>query len=117
MGIPKDPDDGVKVVTKTTYQDATLAIAKAEVARAIMEGAYTEAYDEFAEVKKLYQKFSGTEDDPADVVGLVKKFAPMALKYFGAGGAGAGVLLALSQDGTGAGILSRVAGLFGFGGP
>ena len=46
----------------------------------------------------------------------MKQYGPKALKYFGAGGAGAGLLLSLSQDGTGAGILSRITGLLGFGG-
>ena len=100
----------------TPSSGATVAIEAATEARDAMEDAYTEAYNEFADVRMAYQKFTGTVPGATDVVSLVKRFAPQALKFFGAGGVGAGALLALAQDGTGAGILSRIAGLFGFGG-
>lgn len=100
----------------TPYTAATLAIEAATVARDKMEDAYTDAFDEFAAVESAYGKFFKTLNvtpNASDIVGLVKKYGPTALKYFGAGGAGASVLLALSKDGTGAGILSRITGLFG----
>ena len=100
-----------------TFTNATAAIEAAIEARDAMEDAYTDAYDEFADVRTAYQKFTGTVPGATDVVSLVKKFAPQALKFFGAGGVGAGALLALAQDGTGAGILSRIGGIFGIGGP
>lgn len=105
--------------TPTTSSEATAAIENAMSARDEMEDAYTQAFDEFAEVEQAYRKFFGTTGDTGgmgNVMGMVKKYAPMALKYFGAGGVGAGALLALAKDGTGAGILSKITGLFGFGG-
>ena len=108
-------------VAETTFTAAREAIANAVVAQELMEAAYTRAFDEFAGVRQAYQKFTGAfnvaGNTPDNIMGLVKKYAPTALKYFGAGGAGAGVLLALAQDGTGAGILSRIGGIFGIGGP
>ena len=101
------------------YTDALVSIAQAEAARDAMENAYTEAFDEFSEVEQAYGKFFKTAPGPAGNLGritdLVKKYGPLAMKYFGAGGVGAGALLALSKDGTGAGILSKITGLFGFG--
>ena len=97
------------------YVGTLAAIEQATIARSDMEGAYTDAFDNFAEVKLEYDKFY-KDDDRDGVMGLVKQYGPKALKYFGAGGVGAGALLALAKDGTGAGILSKITGLFGFGG-
>lgn len=107
--------------TATVFSTADEAIATALKAGLAADNAYTEAYDDFAATRLNYEKLMGTgTGGPAglgNIMGMVKKYAPMALKYFGAGGAGAGLLLALAQDGTGSGILSRIGGIFGIGGP
>ncbi len=103
-------------VIETTFTSASEAIERAAEALVTAEQAYTEAFDEFAEVEHEYEKLTGTqasEGGIGKIKGLVARYGPTALKYFGAGGAGAGVLLALAKDGTGAGILSRITGLFG----
>lgn len=105
---------------ETVFTAADAAIATAIKANLTADNAYTEAYDDFAATRLNYQKLTGTEPargGAVNIMGMAKKYAPMALKYFGAGGAGAGLLLALSQDGTGSGILSRIGGIFGIGGP
>ncbi len=106
-------------VIETVFTNATDAIERAHEARETADTAYTEAFDEFAEVEHEYEKLTGEAAGPGGVerlTSLAKKYGPTALKYFGAGGAGASVLLALSKDGTGAGILSKLGGIFGLGG-
>lgn len=107
-------------MAETVFANANTAIEEAMSANLAAENAYTEAFDDFAATELMYRKLTGTEATGArlgNIMGLVEKYAPMALKYFGAGGVGAGALLALAKDGTGAGILSKITGLFGFGGP
>ena len=99
----------------STFDDALAAITSEEETETKVNDLYEKARTQWAEIDKRYKALRGrqfTSEGMQQIMGLVRKYAPVALRTMGYGGAGTMLGEFLTDDGGG-GIFSKIFGLFG----
>ena len=99
----------------STFDDALAAITSEEETETKVNDLYEKARTQWAEIDKRYKALRGRQfasEGMQQIMGLVRKYAPVALRTMGYGGAGTMLGEFLTDDGGG-GIFSKIFGLFG----
>ena len=99
----------------STFDDALAAITSEEETENKVNDLYEKARTQWAEIDKRYKALRGrqfTSEGMQQIMGMVRKYAPVALRTMGYGGAGTMLGEFLTDEGGG-GIFSKIFGLFG----
>ena len=97
------------------FEDALKAIQLEENTEAEVNIMYAKAMEQWVEIDRRYKALRGRQfksDGMQQIMGLVRKYAPVALRTMGYGGAGTMLGELLTDDGGG-GIFSKIFGIFG----
>ena len=97
------------------FEDALKAIQLEENTEAEVNIMYAKAMEQWVEIDRRYKALRGRQfasEGMQQIMGLVRKYAPVALRTMGYGGAGTLLGEFLTDDGGG-GIFSKIFGFFG----
>lgn len=97
------------------FEDALKAIELEENTEAEVNTMYEKAKGQWTEIDKRFKKLRGKQfssEGMQQIMGLVRKYAPIALRTMGYGGAVAAANEFFADEGGG-GIFSKLFGLFG----
>jgi hypothetical protein len=97
------------------FEDALAAIQLEENTEAEVNSIYEKAKGQWTEIDKRFKKLRGKQfssEGMQQIMAMVRKYAPIALRTMGYGGAGTALGEFLTDEGGG-GIFSKLFGLFG----
>ena len=100
------------------FDDALAAITSEENTEAEVDALVEKARAQWAEIDKRYGALRGKQfnsESMKTIMALVRKYAPVALRTMGYGGAATAATSFLADDGAFGGILSKIGGIFGLG--